>query len=186
MDQPSDINYHAIFTNAPVGMCVAVDRVIVASNGALDEMFGYRTKALHGCSFSVLYPTMDEFVRTGDRVMAVLDQQGRYADERIMRRHDGDLFWCHVTGCRLGVGNAPAQTVWTFEDVSTTRPVTARLTPREREIATFLVEGKTSKVIARAIKLSPRTVEMHRARMMKKLGAATALELAYRLASAAP
>lgn len=185
MEHSPVIDYAAIFMNAPVGMCVAVDRAIVACNRALEEMFGHDPDTLHGCSFAVLYPTMDEFLRTGDRVTAVLERTGRYSDERIMRRRDGDLFWCHVTGCLPGTSDAAGPTIWTFEDVSTTRPVTAQLTPREREIAAFLVEGKTSKVIARSVNLSPRTVEMHRARMMKKFGAATALELAYRLAGAA-
>lgn len=59
--------------------------------------------------------------------------------------------------------------------------MTAELTPREREIAALLVEGKTSKVIARQIDLSPRTVEMHRARLMRKFEAATSSELVHKL-----
>ena len=57
--------------------------------------------------------------------------------------------------------------------MSEKRPVTAELTPREREIAALLVEGKTSKVIARETDLSPRTVEMHRAKLMRKFSAST-------------
>ena len=71
--------------------------------------------------------------------------------------------------------------VWTFEDVSEKRPVTAELTPREREIAALLVEGKTSKVIARETDLSPRTVEMHRAKLMRKFSASTSSELVHKL-----
>jgi DNA-binding CsgD family transcriptional regulator len=55
------------------------------------------------------------------------------------------------------------------------------LTPREREIAALLVEGKTSKVIARQIDLSPRTVEMHRAKLMRKFAASTSSELVHKL-----
>ena len=75
--------------------------------------------------------------------------------------------------------------VWTFEDVSEKRPVTADLTPREREIAALLVEGKTSKVIARETDLSPRTVEMHRAKLMKKFSASTSSELVHKLVGVA-
>jgi DNA-binding CsgD family transcriptional regulator len=59
--------------------------------------------------------------------------------------------------------------------------VTAELTPRVREIAALLVEGKTSKAIARQIDLSPRTVEMHRASLMRKFAAATSSELMHKL-----
>jgi DNA-binding CsgD family transcriptional regulator len=48
----------------------------------------------------------------------------------------------------------------------------------------LLVEGKTSKMIARDAGLSPRTVEMHRASLMRKFGAATAAELVHKLAGA--
>jgi len=46
------------------------------------------------------------------------------------------------------------------------------------------VEGKTSKMIARDAGLSPRTVEMHRASLMRKFGASTATELVHKLAGA--
>ena len=44
---------------------------------------------------------MDEFLRTGDRIIPIMNAKGRYSDERIMRRADGELFWCHVTGRAL-------------------------------------------------------------------------------------
>lgn len=43
------------------------------------------------------------------------------------------------------------------------------LTPREREILHLIVEGNTSAQIASRLVLSPRTVELHRSRIMKKL-----------------
>jgi len=51
------------------------------------------------------------------------------------------------------------------------------LTPREREVMELVVEGKPSKLIARQLDISTKTVEFHRARMMDKMRAATALEL---------
>ena len=181
----SAIDYEMIFQHAPVGMCVSADRVIQSCNRALASMFGYAEGDLNGKSFSVLYPTMDEFLRTGDRIVPIMNARGRYSDERIMRRGDGELFWCHVTGRALNALEPLGAGVWTFEDVSEKRPVTAELTPREREIAALLVEGKTSKVIARETDLSPRTVEMHRARLMRKFSASTSSELVHKLVGVA-
>jgi two-component system response regulator FixJ len=47
----------------------------------------------------------------------------------------------------------------------------ATLTPREREVAALMVAGMTSKVIARELGGSFRTVEIHRSRVMSKMAA---------------
>jgi DNA-binding CsgD family transcriptional regulator len=45
------------------------------------------------------------------------------------------------------------------------------LTPRERQVMSLVAEGMSNKAIARQLAISPRTVEIHRARMMTKMGA---------------
>ena len=47
----------------------------------------------------------------------------------------------------------------------------ATLTARENEVLDLLVAGSSNKMIARELKISPRTVEIHRANMMTKLDA---------------
>ena len=46
----------------------------------------------------------------------------------------------------------------------------ARLTPAERRVVDLIVAGQTNKMIAGELGLSVRTVEVHRARLMEKLG----------------
>ena len=53
----------------------------------------------------------------------------------------------------------------------------ATLTPREREVLDALVAGHPHKIIARDLGMSPRTVEVHRARIMDKTGAHSLSEL---------
>jgi RNA polymerase sigma factor (sigma-70 family) len=51
------------------------------------------------------------------------------------------------------------------------------LTPREREVLDLVVHGKANKVIAGDLKLSQRTVEIHRARVMEKMRASSLAHL---------
>ena len=51
------------------------------------------------------------------------------------------------------------------------------LTPRESEVLGFVSQGATSKVIARQLDLSVRTIELYRARIMEKTGARTLPDL---------
>ena len=51
------------------------------------------------------------------------------------------------------------------------------LTPREREVLELVANGKANKVIALDLEISERTVELHRARGMKKMALRSAAEL---------
>lgn len=53
----------------------------------------------------------------------------------------------------------------------------SRLTRRERQVMDLLVEGLANREIAIRLEISPRTVEVHKARLMEKLGVKTLADL---------
>lgn len=163
------------FDYAPIGLVMAKNRIIQTCNPFFAAMFGYDQAALIGQNFSMLYPSFQEFVSTGQRVEDHPDIKN-YWDERIMSRKDGTLFWCHVRCHSFSADDPLRRAVYSFEDMSETRPVQS-LTPREREVVSLLVEGKTSKEIARQLSLSHRTIEVYRARLLKKYGVSTTAAL---------
>ena len=55
-------------------------------------------------------------------------------------------------------------------DASARKGARAALTSRQREVLQLVVEGRSSKEIAFALHLSPRTVEFHKYRLMEELG----------------
>lgn len=158
------------FEHAPVGLVVTENRVIRACNPCFAAMFGFEPAGLRDRSFAILYPSREEFVNIRTRGIDALRDSGEYWDERVMMRRGGDLFWCRVRGHTFTPDEPLARAVWSFADLSDTRPYQP-LTRREREVFSLLGEGKTSKEIARTLELSYRTVEVHRARLLRKFGA---------------
>ena len=183
-----DIDYRLAFNLAPLGMALSRQRTMVDCNEALCDMFGATRVQLVGQSFQLIYPSAAEYERTGSRIEPILGRNGTYADDRVMKRLSPPpgaeaLFWCHVSGRALDPADPHAAGIWAFEDLSAQRQIKAELTPREREIAALLIEGLTSKLIGRRLGISPRTVDVYRARLMRKFDAATTPELVHKLLS---
>lgn len=62
----------------------------------------------------------------------------------------------------------------------------ATLSPREKEVLELLAQGLPTKLIARQLQISIRTVDHHRAALMSKLDARTSLELVHVYVSLMP
>ena len=175
------IDYRLAFEMAPVGMVVSRNRDMIDCNDHLCTMFGASRELLVGQSFRILYPSAEEYERLGAHMEPILNAKGYYSDNRIMKRANGEMFWCHVSGRALNRAAPHAAGIWTLEDLSERRAVKSSLTGREREVAARLLEGLTSKEIGKALEINHRTVEIYRARLMRKYQASTAADLVHKL-----
>ena len=79
------------------------------------------------------------------------------------------------------VRDAMRQDIRLGANPSANRPVEVRnfsqLTPREREVLQLISNGQSNKEAGRQLGISPRTIEVHRARVMEKLGARNTADL---------
>ena len=182
---PPEIDYQLAFDLAPIGLVLSRNRTMVNCNRRVCEMFGATREQLIGQSFQILYPSADEYERTGARIAPLLNRDGTYSDDRLMKRLDGrlrgEVFWCHVTGRALNRDAPHEAGIWSFEDLSSRRPAKAELTAREREVAAHVMDGLTAKEIGKALAISHRTVEIYRARLMRKYQASTTADLVHKL-----
>lgn len=170
------------FVYAPVGLVVTENRIIRDCNPVFATMFGYTVQDLKNREFSMLYPSTEEFVNIRDRGIKQLQDTNTYWDERIMARKGGELFWCRVRGHSFTPDQPLMRAVWSFADLSEIRPY-KELTRREREIVSYLADGLTSKEIALKLEISYRTVEVYRAKLLKKFGVANSSSLLQALGS---
>lgn len=168
------------FQNAPIGIVISEQRVIRACNREFARMFGYDPSALEGQSFRILYSSDSDFERVRDVGLNDLRSGRPFSAERLMQRKDGALFWCRVRATTLQPENPLAETVLSFAELDF--PGTGvSMSQRERQVIVGLSSGKTSKEIARALGLSPRTVDDVRTRLLRKFNVNNTIELLTRV-----
>lgn len=169
------------FLEAPVAVMVTSNRRILRVNNETELLFGWSRTELEGQSLRLLYPSSVDYEKTGTRWNRLLGDRPRYEDERFMQCKSGEIIWTRARGRTLTPDDPFRLMVWVFEQLKD-RPATATtLTPKEREVARHIVNGHTSKETGQAMGISPRTVEVHRAAIMRKLGVHNAAELVARM-----
>lgn len=155
----------------PVPIVYAEYRTIRDCNDAFAELFGHERLQLINSSFHLLYPDFEDFVRTGRLFRTNFGGKTIYRDERIMRKVDGTPFWARVHGQAELEDDPFARATYHFERIS--RPVArtrTHLTARQTQILTLVSMGKTNRQIGQELDVSSRTVEAHRARIMRSVG----------------
>jgi PAS domain S-box-containing protein len=162
----------------PVPLVFATHRIIRDCNAAFANLFGVSVRDLTNQSFSKLYPELSDFIRTGELWRTHMTDGKIYYDERIMADIDGNRFWCKVNGRSRNIIDPFADAMYCFQPMN--RPITNDLevlTARQQQVLSMIAQGKTNSEIAAEMKLSRRTVESHRARMMRAAGMRNSAEL---------
>lgn len=162
----------------PLPMVYATHRIIRECNASFATLFGFQPEELANTSFHLLYPKLTDFVLVGNLWRNNFGGGQTYYDERIMRHRDQSQFWCQVHGRSDKDTDPFAEAVYCFEPIS--RPVSEdniQLTDRQLQIVTLVSQGKKNREIAAETALSVRTVEAHRARMMRAIGVKNSAEL---------
>jgi PAS domain S-box-containing protein len=172
------------FRHAPDATLILADRVILRASVRVEAVFGYAPEEVQGQSIRVLYPGQTDYEVVGERARKAMRGAEVYRDERFMRRKDGQVVWMEGRGTALDRDDPQKLAIWTYRPLEGEGPA-GQLTPTEKRVARYLVNGFTSKEIAQAVGSSPRTVEVHRANMIRKLQVRNSFELVSRLLSAA-
>lgn len=172
------------FRHAPDATLILADRVILRASLRVETVFGWRVAELEGQSARLLYPGQTDFEVIGARARRAMRAGAVYRDERFMRRKDGQVVWMEGQGTALDPEDPLRLAVWTYRPIEAGTGALGPLTATEKKVARYLVNGFTSKEIALALACSPRTVEVHRANMIRKMGVRNSAEMVSRLLAA--
>lgn len=172
------------FQNAPDATLILVERVIVRASLMVQTVFGWTPQELEGQSMRILYPGQTDFRLVGERARKAMQERPFYQDERFMRRKNEQIVWMEGRGRTLDQDDPHRLAVWTYRPLEGRVAGGGLLTATEKRIAHYLVNGFTSKEIAKSLHCSPRTIEVHRANMIRKMGVRNSSELVGRLLDA--
>lgn len=165
------------FLESPAPLVITNDRKILRCNNAFARLFGYEKEDLEGELIIKLYPCSADYYTIGNRCLEALKDTNSYEDERFMQHKNRQIFWARARGVTLSPESPFRLMVWSFERIQHNDTRAIKLTPREQEIAGYIVNGLTCKETALELNISHRTVEVHRARLMKKLEAKNTADL---------
>ncbi|MCX8509889.1 MAG: LuxR C-terminal-related transcriptional regulator [Rhodobacteraceae bacterium] len=169
------------FLHAPDATLILADRVILRASLRVEAVFGWRPDELEGQSIRLLYPGQSDYEVIGARARKALQERPVYHDERFMRRKDGQVVWMEGSGAALDRSDPQRFAIWTYRPADRKAGQFDPLTVAEKRIARYLVNGFTSKEIALALSCSHRTVEVHRANMIRKMQVRNSFELVRKL-----
>lgn len=137
--------YQLIFDNAIVGIGTLHERVITRCNRRFEELFGYGPGELNNQNIRILYPSAEAFERIGRIGYGYLLTHSSYSDERMMKRKNGEIFWCNVDVKPLDLQDPQRDVVMIFQDISKRKASEAALL-RAHEQLEQLVEERTQEL----------------------------------------
>jgi diguanylate cyclase (GGDEF)-like protein/PAS domain S-box-containing protein len=107
-----------ILDNVMFGVMFVRDRLVVSANRYCEELFGYASGDMGGVSPAQLFPSVEEYDAVSRQYYPLLAQGGKVQEERQMRRRDGSLVWCLVSGRALDPQRPNDGSIWVFADIT--------------------------------------------------------------------
>lgn len=109
---------NAILENALVGIAHLRDRKFIWINGKMEQMFGYERGKVTGLTTELFYPSRESYEAFGHEAYPLLTSGDTYHAERLMKRIDGSLFWCSLSGKAIDHTVPGEGSIWILQDIS--------------------------------------------------------------------
>ncbi|MFA7242537.1 MAG: ATP-binding protein [Sulfuricellaceae bacterium] len=118
---------NTILDNAVVGIAFVKERRFISVNHKLEKMFGYPAEEFLGRLTEMLYALPEDYRSFGEEIYPVLASGDNYSTELQMKRKDGSLFWCQLSGKLVDRGDASQGSIWIIHDISDRREAQDKL-----------------------------------------------------------
>jgi PAS domain S-box-containing protein len=169
--------YHALFDENPLPTWVYCPESLrfLDVNEAAIRTYGWSQREFLSMTIADIRPAEDVPALVANVAKMRATPSGATGPWRHLHR-DGRLVEVTVSFHSLPFAGRAARLIVTHAPGTGVAPLTM-LSPREREVFERVARGQTSREIAAALALSPKSVETYRARFMQKLGLKTRTDL---------
>ena len=103
---------HIMLDLMPIGASYLKNRTVQFANPAFDRIFGYEPGETLHLKTEQLYPSRERFEQIGSAAYAALADGSVYSIDTEMRKKDGTLIWCNLTGRIVTVGRPDDGIIW--------------------------------------------------------------------------
>ncbi len=107
-----------IFESASEGIVFLKNRLVHKANSKFAAMLGYETRELAGQPSIMWYAHPAEWEPLGREVDAALAREQVFQSELLVKRKDGEAFWCEVRGRAVAGADRAAGSIWVYIDIS--------------------------------------------------------------------
>jgi len=111
----------AILENAIIGIAFIRDRKFVRVNQRFEQLFGFERDQILGHSTISIYPNEQAYQQFGEQAYPILAQGESFEAQLELCKHNGEKFWCALSGKSIDPSQPMAGTIWLFEDVTKQR-----------------------------------------------------------------
>ncbi|RLC00743.1 MAG: hypothetical protein DRI57_31935, partial [Deltaproteobacteria bacterium] len=105
-----------ILENVAAGIGFLKDRKHVWVNKGFEDLFDCSNEDIIGSSIEVFYPSYGSYEQLGKDAYPIIAEGKTYRTERMMKRKNGSLFWCDITGKAIAPDDPDRGSIWIFED----------------------------------------------------------------------
>jgi PAS domain S-box-containing protein len=132
---------NAILENAFVGIAFLKDRRFFWINGKLEQMFGYGRDEVAGLTTELFYPSRESYEELGREAYSLLASGETYNTERLMKRKDGSVFWCSLSGKAIDPAVPAKGAIWILQDITQRRSAEEEIKRVNQNLENLVSEG---------------------------------------------
>ncbi|MEI8288857.1 MAG: PAS domain S-box protein [Verrucomicrobiota bacterium] len=122
-----------ILETVPTGIAFLKGRQVVSANLTFDRIFGYAHGETVKLTTVAFYADPQDFERVGRKGYAAMARGETFRIELPMRRQDGSVFPCCLTGRAINPQNPAAGSIWQLEDITDRKRIELALAESEKK-----------------------------------------------------